>query len=290
MSVTEPPFGPLEVLQAAGQPLGAHEPGHRRVDVLEQRVQRAHRHRVGAGDRGRPERRVLQVGAHVAADLGPHRLARGGPAGRHGSARPPRAAARARRWPPRPRRPARAMAARARARSCSGRAAARGRCRRAAAAPAARPAAGRPRARARAGTAACACGTARRSRRRSAAGRPTAPRRPAAGPARATPSRTGLDALADELEAEDVLVLRSRASSPPRPRWPRNGEAAQSTSIRSPIGRRVTAPRKSVGVRSVACTSNARWVAARISAPRVEPALQVAAGDSPPLRLADGRP
>ena len=45
--------GPLQVLQAAGQPLGAYQPGHRLVDVLEQRVQRSHRHRVGARDRGR---------------------------------------------------------------------------------------------------------------------------------------------------------------------------------------------------------------------------------------------
>src|ERR1700733_14020763 len=50
-----------------------------------------------------------------------------------------------------------------------------------------------------------------------------------------------------------------------RPRWPRNGEAAQSTSIRSPIGRRVTAPWNSSGVRCVGWTSNARWVAARMS-------------------------
>jgi hypothetical protein len=66
------------------QRLGAHEPGHRLVDVLEQSVQRPHRHRIGAGDRGRPDRGILEVTSYVATDLGAHRLARGGAAGRHG--------------------------------------------------------------------------------------------------------------------------------------------------------------------------------------------------------------
>ena len=128
--------------------------------------------------------------------------------------RPPPAAARARRWPRPRRRHPRAMAARAPARSCSARAGEPARSRPAGEALAARPAAGRPRARARAGTAAFACGTPRRSRRRSAGGRPTSPRRRVRGPARASPParsrfpcrRTG---------SPGCPPARSRASSRP---------------------------------------------------------------------------
>ena len=74
--------GPLEVLQAAREPLVAHEAGDRRVDVLEQGMQRAHGHRVCAGDRRWTEVGVLEMRADVAADLGPDRIARRGATGR----------------------------------------------------------------------------------------------------------------------------------------------------------------------------------------------------------------
>ena len=188
MSVTEPPFGPLEVLQAPREPLAAHQPRHRRVDVLEQRVQRAHRDRVGARDRRRPELRVLEMGPRVAPDLRPHRLARGGAAGRHGRldrrAQQLERGVGARRRRPRPR----AWAARARARSCSARAAAPGPLSSSGGSAAARPAAGT-----RASTL-----VAREQQRALVErlddldvgrlhARPTAPRRPASATARARP-------------------------------------------------------------------------------------------------------
>ena len=187
MSVTEPPFGRRRSSRHRARRSVRTQPGHRRVDVLEQRVQRAHRDRIRARDRRRPELGILQVGPRVSPDLRPHRLARGGAAGGHGRldrrAQQLERGVRRRRT----RQRLRAWAARARARSCSARAAAPARCPRAAGVPAARPAAGTPRARGRAGTAACACGRPRRSRRRSAAARPTAPRRPATATARERP-------------------------------------------------------------------------------------------------------
>ena len=125
--------GALEVLEAARQPLAAHEPRHRRVDVLEQRVQRPHRDRIRARDRRRPEVGVLEMVPRIAPDLGSHRLARGGAA--RGHARLNRRAQQFERGV-RGRDPGRGLelvAARAASAFISERATAPGRCRRAAA-------------------------------------------------------------------------------------------------------------------------------------------------------------
>ena len=81
MSVTEPPLD-AQVLETAGEALVADERRDRRIGILEQRVQRADRDRERARDRRRPEVRLLQMRAHVAADIGPDRGALGGAAGR----------------------------------------------------------------------------------------------------------------------------------------------------------------------------------------------------------------
>ena len=70
ISVTEPALRLLQVLQAALQSLVADDHRDRLVTVLEQRVQRSHRHRERARDRRRSEVRVLEVVADMAADLG----------------------------------------------------------------------------------------------------------------------------------------------------------------------------------------------------------------------------
>ena len=266
MSVTEPPFGRWRSSQATGEPLAAHQPGHRRVDVLEQRVQRAHRDRVGASDRRRPE--LADPADGCAHSAGSRRASP--PAWRRGSwapqARPPPAAARARRWRRRTRPPPRAWAARARARSCSGRAAAPVRCRRAAGAPSAPPAAGTPRARGRAGTAASACGTPRRSRRRSAAGRPTARRRRACSASRRRP-RHRLDPLATRAGSRGCPRGRHRGGAHHRPaamaEERRGGTVDEHQVADRPAGDRCREVAPACG--QVACTSNARCVAARIS-------------------------
>ena len=73
-----PAVGTLQILAAAREPLGADERRHRGVGVLEQSVQRAHRHGIGQRDRAWAEPGILQVGAHVATDVCPHRGALGG--------------------------------------------------------------------------------------------------------------------------------------------------------------------------------------------------------------------
>src|SRR3954471_11858165 len=71
-----------------------------------------------------------------------------------------------------------------------------------------------------------------------------------------------------------------------RLRSPRNGEAAQSTSARSPKRRRVTVAWNEPGVRCVAWTSNARCVVVRISAHAARPA----APRTPPRRQRSASP